>query len=137
MIKNFLLILTLLSTLTGCSYVKESMQKFDFLSFRMTGKTLFKSPKLVTMKQIHLGRVGNLDTMLMIKGKVEKLNPYGTYMVLSDKTAKMVVALTEIIDTNKSLSKLVDNQIEVIGSIERGPKGMPFLKAASVRVAKM
>ena len=126
----------LLATLTGCWKPAELPSIVDRLSFRYVGGTLFTNPDLLTMKEIHLDNGTLTGREIIVEGKVAVLGEHGTYLVLADDTARMLVLLTDL----DSMGPLIQNEkpkiLRVLGVVENGKKGLPQLRAHSVNLTK-
>jgi hypothetical protein len=100
--------------------------------FRETGGTLFSNPERLTLKEIHLDNGTLVGRQVVVEGVVQEVNPVGTFLVISDQSARLLVVLT---DLENAIGRLPKKQelLHVFGSIESGKKGLPFLKAVAVR----
>lgn len=119
--------------LSACSFQGNWEQALDNLSFQYFGITLFSTPSQVTMKEIHLDKGLLVGHEVVVAGRVQDVGSYNTFVVLSDKTARMLVVLTDVI-VNKSQMQLdLNNQeISVFGTVDYGRRGLPYVHARSV-----
>ena len=66
-----------------------------------------------------------------------EIGSYQTYMVLSDNTARMLVVLTEI-DFYDLIGEenLQGEEVKILGMVDYGKKGLPYILAKSIIVSK-
>jgi hypothetical protein len=118
--------------LTGC-WQRESLPHLvDHISFRWIGGTLFTNPDLLTMKEIHLDNGTLSGREIIIEGKVAEVSPHGTYLVLIDDTARMLVVLTDMQGAQTYLNAEKPKALRVLGTVESGKKGLPQIRAHSL-----
>jgi hypothetical protein len=128
-----LLFLTAL-TQVGCQRELEHLiETVEGLTFKAAGVTLLSNPASVSIKELRLS--GNsTESEVVISGKVEERSDNSTYFVISDDSARMLVVTT---DLTPRMSEVVfkgadGSTVKVIGRVEIGRKGLPFLKASAV-----
>lgn len=133
----FASIVMVLFLLTGCQKELEGlMQTVEGLTYKATGVTILSNPASVSIKELRLS--GNkLASEVVIEGKVEERSDNSTYFVISDETARMLVVTT---DLTPRMSEVVfkgveGSSVKVIGRVEIGKKGLPFLKASAITAA--
>lgn len=119
--------------LVGCSVYKGATSQVDLFLYKNIGYTLFSSPSFVDIKQIHLGRVGNLQEKVLVRGKVSEVNKLGTYLLLSQHNVKLVIDLSQLSLVRQEFAENKPEYLEVVGEVERSFKGMPFVKALALR----
>ncbi len=123
-------------TLVGCGGVNEIKQELDFYSFRITGGTLFSKPNQVTTKELHFDTGRLLGREVILEGKVEEIGSFLTYLVVSDDSGRMLIVLTNIEDLDAGFSTKKVKIIKILGSVERGKKGLPYILARSINVVE-
>lgn len=100
--------------------------------FRETGGTLFSNPERLTLKEIHLDNGTLVGRQVVVEGVVQEVSPVGTFLVIADQSARLLVVLTDVDNAVGSLPKKQD-LLHIFGTIESGKKGLPFLKAVALR----
>lgn len=128
-----LLILFLFFPLFACQPLSELATASDDYTFTRFGKTLFKRYGFVTMKEIHLDKTMLLGHKVVVEGEVLELGRYKTYMVVSDNTARMLVVLSGVPSSMGLDEKIVGKRIKILGHIEDGKKGLPFVQASALQ----
>jgi len=113
----------------GCQGVRQSV---DHRSFRWFGGTIFSEPGQVTMKEIHLDSGNLLGHEVIVEGTVVKRGEYFTHLIISDETARMLVVLTNMDLSEELLKKHSPKMLRVLGTVERGKKGLPFVLARAL-----
>lgn len=130
-------VLILLYTSFGCKQGKELQKYVDYQAFEHIGGTLFSTPSQVTMKEIHLDKGLLFGREVMLKGQIIEIGSYQTYMVLSDNTARMLVVLTDL-DFYDTIGEenLQGKEVKILGMVDYGKKGLPYILAKSIVVNK-
>ena len=117
-------------TCYGCNFQVESIPKtIDLNSFSWIGSTLFADPPTVSMKEVHLESTLLLGREVIVEGKVIELGDFGTYLVLADEGARMLVVITEIGELELRPEDIGQANIRVLGSVNNGKKGLPYIQA--------
>lgn len=101
----------------------------------MTGGTLFLEPTLVTTKEIHFDAGRLLGATVLLSAAVEELGKHDTYIVVSDGSGRMLVVLTNLEDSGFVKNDLKEKKVEILGTVERGKKGLPYILARSVKLS--
>jgi hypothetical protein len=96
------------------------------------GSTIFSSPERLTLKEIHLDNGTLVGRQVIVEGVVEDVSPVGTFLVVSDHSARLLVVLTDVGHILSVLPKKSES-LQVLGSIESGKKGLPFVRALALR----
>ncbi|MBF0442624.1 MAG: hypothetical protein HQK54_12025 [Oligoflexales bacterium] len=120
--------------LSGCGLnIRDNL---DYISFNLLGKTYLKSRKSINTKEAHFNSDELLGKEVIITGNVESIGKFYTHLLVKDDTGKILVVLTQIESAEKDLDlKKSDNKkVKVLGTIERGKRGLPFLMAKAIRV---
>jgi len=107
----------------------------DTLAFRLLGGTLFAHPDLLTMKEIHLDTGALKGKQVIVEGSVDEVSEHGTYLVLTDTSARLLVVLTDL-EQGGSMVRGGNKQLRVLGTIESGKKGLPYVMARSLNVTE-
>lgn len=118
----------------SCEKIENFKRGIDYSSFSWSGGTLFSEPSIVTTKEIHFDLERYLNNEIIIKGKVEVLGKFDTHLVISDSSGKMLIVLTHIEHAKELLSEQLAQNIGILGSVQRGKKGLPFVLAKSIKL---
>ncbi len=121
---------------TGCLRQESAPQLVDHVSFHFIGGTLFTNPDLLTMKEIHLDNGTLTGREIIVEGRVAEVSPHGTYLVLVDDTARMLVVLTDMESGGPFLKSEKPKSLRVLGTVESGKKGLPQIRAHSLNLMK-
>jgi hypothetical protein len=110
--------------------IRESL---DLWSFSLVGSMLFDSVPLEDLRGVHLAGAGLVNRDVLVSGVIELSGAEGTYLVLSDASARMLVDTTKL--TASGLSKLSGRgkAVFVHGEVKTGDKGHVYLLANAVR----
>ena len=115
--------------LTQCS---EYEQNVDLWVFKWSGGTLFSAPNPLSVKEVHLPDESVPEGRVQVVGQVVEVGQYGTHVVISDSSARLLVVLTEL-EFEDALTELrVDQEIGVMGNVVSGKKGLPYLQALAL-----
>ncbi|MDD9950904.1 MAG: hypothetical protein OXT67_04990 [Zetaproteobacteria bacterium] len=117
---------------TGCGWQGSRVvsRRLDSFFFGLTGTTLFSTLPTVTVKEIHLDKGLLLGQNIQITGQVVDVGEFGTYAVLADDTARMLIVLTDMDASSLRAPALqTDGKYHywVMGSVDYGKRGLPFL----------
>ena len=128
------LLLALASVLVFSScYDKLTLTSYvDRKSFEITGATIFSQPGKITTKEIHFASGNLLGREIVIEGNIVKTGKFYTHLVLTDESGRMLIVLTKIEDAEEILKGKKPDKIKVLGTIERGKKGLPYVLAKSL-----
>lgn len=110
----------------GCRPISEFVDYRTFVSF---GGTLFSSPQTVSMKELHLDSGTLLGKDVVIEGEIVSRAAEDTHVVMADESARMMVVLAKIPQADKMLKDDKIQYLRVLGTVERGKKGLPFVMA--------
>ncbi len=121
--------------LSGCWNGSVFSVIVDEWLFRETGGTLFSNPERLTLKEIHLDNGTLVGRQVIVEGLVQEVSSVGTFLVIADQSARLLVVLTEVDNTVGILPKRSE-LLHIFGTIESGKKGLPFLKAVALRSVK-
>ena len=133
MVQRIIQVVTFL-LISGCSELSKVGTSADVRLFDRFGWTIFSNPGLVTMKEIHLDKGLLGGQSVVIEGDVVELGKYNTHMVVSDNTARMLVVLTDVYWSLKLNEQIVGKKVKILGSVEDGKKGLPFVFARSFKI---
>ena len=122
----------LVGLLGGCNGSLSS--QVDDGLFRRWGRTLLSHPETLTLKEIHLGSGAYTGRDVISAGKVVQWSEHGTYAVISDDEARMLVVLTELGGDAAGVASGEAKFVRVLGTLERGRKGLPVLRAHALSV---
>lgn len=121
---------------TGCWRQESVPHLIDHKSFELVGGTLFTNPDLLTMKEIHLDNGTLTGREIIVEGKVAEVSPHGTYLVLVDDTARMLVVLTDMESGGPLVQLEKPKTLRVLGTVESGKKGLPQIRAHALNLLK-
>ncbi len=119
-------------SLSSCQSIDEVSRGVDAWSFSHTGGTVFSSPFQVTTKQLHFDTGELFGKDIVLEGDVEYFGESFTHLLMVDKEGKMLVVTTELMDTYQDFRNIKTARVRVLGRLERGKKGLPYLLARSV-----
>ncbi|MES2746386.1 MAG: hypothetical protein V4655_13225 [Bdellovibrionota bacterium] len=130
--KSVTLILVAALALSACQSASDLGTNLDTWSFSRTGGTVFTSPFQVTTKQLHFDTGELFGKDIVLEGDVEYFGAAFTHLLLADKEGKMLVVTTNLTDSYKEFGETKAARIRVLGRLERGKKGLPYLMARAV-----
>lgn len=122
--------------MAGCHGEKTVMQVMDDAAFSWTGGTVFSDPGQLTMKELHFDDGKLLGREVIIEGEIISTGKFYTYLVLGDESGRMLVVLTHLEEAEEFLKTGNPKVIKVLGTVERGKKGLPYILARSVSSVK-
>ena len=70
----------------------------------------------------------------MISGDVVEVSEHFTYMVIRDEQARMLVVLTGLESAGPTLRRMNPKSVRILGVVESGQKGLPYVIARSLNV---
>lgn len=126
-----IMLLGLLLTL-GCARKAGMKESIDYVAFEYTGGTFFSEPERVSTKELHLDGGQLTGKEVIIEGDIISLGKYATHLMVGDDSGKLLVVLTALEDADVKMKNRENRPIKILGSIERGRKGLPYLLARSV-----
>lgn len=130
MLRYFWLVFS--SMASGCS-AKNLHDRLDMLSFEKFGGTLFSNPTQVSTKDILFDGSPLSGAPVIIEGHAAEVDKHRTYLIIQDNFGRLLVVLTNVSNSplvGKGLSGSM--RIRILGSIDHGKKGLPFLIARSL-----
>lgn len=135
MLNKSVILVSALFLLIGCTAREPDFKTRVNLSlFEYFGSVFLLDVKEVTAKDIHLA-AGTLDVgLLILRGEIVSVDKFYTSLVVSDKTGRILAILTDIDDIDEKLSKKATGPISLLGQLDQGKKGLPFLKVKSIYV---
>jgi hypothetical protein len=110
--------------------IRESI---DLWTFSNTGMMLFDSIPLEEMRGVHLAGTGLINRDVLVKGRVELSGVGGTYLVVSDNSARMLVDLTRISADSDRSPPRSGKSVYVHGEVKSSEKGHVYLVANAIR----
>lgn len=110
--------------------IRESL---DLWTFSSLGTMFFDSVPLEQMRGVHLAGAGMINRDVLVKGRVEISGSAGTYVVVSDESARMLVDMTRISAENNRSTPKPGKAIYVHGEVKSSEKGHIYLVANAVR----
>ncbi len=128
-----LVLFLMASFLTACSDGGSILRSIDSWVFGKYGSTLFERPEEVTqIRGVHLGLDNLGQNSIVIQGLVEEASPNGTYVVISDQSGRLLVVLSQLALEEQGAIGLKNKTLRVLGTLESGKKGLPYLKARAM-----
>ena len=110
--------------------IRESL---DLIVFSATGTMVFDSVPLEDIRGVHLAGAGLLNHDVLVTGTVEFAGAGGTYLVLTDSSARMLVDTTRVSAAGQSLESRRGKVVIIHGEVKSGEKGHIYLLANAVR----
>ena len=121
--------------ISGCNSSNWSTT-MDESYFEWFGATLFSKPTVTTTKKIRFDSSLMLGKQVVIEGPIVEISDHFTYMVIADKTARMLINLTEIPEAKHFFDSRKPRILKVLGTVESGKKGLPFIMAQSMSIVR-
>jgi hypothetical protein len=132
--RNAICLGLLILSITGCKDESNGIfQSLNSLLFKTFGFSISNNASSLSIKELRLS--GNIiESEVEIVGQVEEISSNGTYFVISDQTARLLVVTTELLPNVRDVvfENSKGSLVRVIGKVEIGKKGLPFLKASAV-----
>ena len=128
----FLAVLSIASI--SCEQPRGLAGEIDNAYFRLTGKTLVEEPVQLSTKELHLDTGTLIGRKVILAGDVIFVGEFATYAVVSDDSGRMLVKLTGIKNAESTMAKLKSKKLRVLGTLERGKKGLPYLVAEAIAI---
>jgi hypothetical protein len=116
----------------SCERPWRFTKEIDNAYFRISGKTLVEEPVQLSTKELHLDTGTLVGRKVILAGEVAFVGEYATYVVVSDDSGRILVKLTDIKNAESVMAKLKSKKLSVLGTLERGKKGLPFLVAEAI-----
>lgn len=101
------------------------------LVFEKTGIPLQFGVSSASLKELHLSRLIAPDRNLLVKGDVVEAGEGGTFIVIEDGQAKIMVDVTAV--DPGILKGVIGKRVEILGRFSGGKKGLPLLVASALR----
>lgn len=116
--------------LSGC--YDGTAKWIDRIGFELVGGTLVESPSLVTLKQIHFDVGSILGQSVVVSGSLVRMGEFGTHLLLEDDSARLLVVMTDLDPRSSWVRTRPGQRVRILGTVERGKKGLPYLQARAV-----
>jgi len=125
-------------TLSSCSRSEGGRERtiresLDLIVFSETGVMIFDSVPLEDLRGVHLAGAGLLNHDVLVSGTVELAGAGGTYFILTDSSARMLVDTTRVSAAGQSLESKRGKTVIIHGEVKSGEKGHIYLLANAVR----
>jgi hypothetical protein len=117
----------------SCQKIQGLKDDIDVTSFAWTGGTVFGEPFQVTTKQLHFDTGDLFGKDVILEGDILERGESSTHLVMADPDGRILVVLTAVDDSYRLLGEQAINRVKILGRLERGKKGLPYLLAKSVR----
>lgn len=118
--------------LTGCWGGRSLPEAVDDYSFNLTGGTVFSDPSQVTTKELHFDTGHLMGKEVILEGSIVSTGKYFTHLVMNDDSGRMLVVLTHLEKAEDLLKDKELDRVKVLGTVERGKKGLPYILARSL-----
>ena len=122
----------MLALLVGCGNGEEIKPWVDYKSFRWFGGTLFSKPVKITTKEVHFGLGQLLGREVILEGEVTSVGKFVTHMIVRDQQGQLLVVTRSL--GFRSELQAAKKPIRILGSVEQGKRGLPYLLARSATV---
>ncbi len=124
---------------SGCKDDSNGIfNSLNSMIFKSFGFSLGNNALNLSIKELRLS--GNItESEVEIEGQVEEVSSNNTYFVISDQTARLLVVTTDLLPKVRDVvfEKGKGSSVKVIGKVEIGKKGLPFLKASAVTTSEV
>lgn len=138
MMRRFWLSILLVCWVVSCSRseggrartIRESIDLWTFSTF---GTMVFDSVPLEDLRGVHLAGAGLLNRDVLVSGMVDSLGSEGTYLILTDASARMLVDTTRISAAERTRDGLRGQRLIIHGEVKSGEKGHIYLMANALR----
>jgi hypothetical protein len=94
---------------------------------------VFDSVPLEDLRGVHLAGAGLLNRDVLVSGTVDAMGSEGTYIVLTDASARMLVDTTRLSAAGFSRESLRGRRLIIHGEVKSGEKGHIYLMANALR----
>ena len=129
-----LIAVILLATLGGCRKPLRITGPIDQAAFDHLGGTIFSDPEQITIKEVQLDNGVRLGQEIIIEGTVLSIGKYDTHLIVQDKTGQLLIVLTRLNPPAIMIPGFSPKQIRVLGTLERGNRGLPYIMARSINI---
>lgn len=89
--------------------------------------------KTITAKELHLDSGKLTNVPVVVEGQILATGDQFTHLLLSDDSGRILVQLTQLPEIEDYFRRFKPSRIKVIGILERGKKGLPYLVADTVK----
>ena len=117
-------IIMLLLGVSACS-------KLRAVIFEKTGIPIEFNVSTATMKELHLNGLVAPGKYILVWGIVMEAGEGGTFIVIEDEYAKVMVDVTSL--EQSLIQSSLGKKVEVLGRFSGGKKGLPLLIASAMR----
>ena len=125
--------LVLMLVMSGCSAGDDMNQYFNRLNFSLTGGSFFSDASEVSVKQVLLDNGTLLGREVILEGELVDAGDFATHMIVKDNSGQLLVLLTDVDKIIRNIKEVEASEVvRVLGTVERGQMGLPYLGAISV-----
>ena len=110
--------------------VRESLDLWTFSTF---GTMVFDSVPLENFRGVHLAGAGLLNRDVLVSGVIDAMGAQGTYIVLTDDSARMLVDTTRLSASGFGKEGIRGKRFVIHGEVKSGEKGHIYLLANALR----
>ncbi len=121
---------------TSCKQSQTALQRLDLWGFRLFGQSLLSDTGYVRIKEVHLNNRVLLGKPVIVAGTLQRVGAQHTYLVMADKSAKLVVDLTKLSAAERARldnTRQDPTRLKVFGVVGINNKGHPHLLAKALR----
>lgn len=121
------------TSLLSCYGKRPISSLMDQYWFNLTGSTFLSETPELPLKAIQFDNGSLIGREIIIEGSIVKVGQFLSHMVLADNTGRMLVVLTDIVEAGKLIGPSENGSMRILGTVERGKKGLPFVQAKSLK----
>ena len=136
---KFIIIVFSFLYLSACKVdtYRSTQYSLNQFFFKHTGSPLWDYKLFSNLKEFHLEYHNLIGQRVVVLGYLKKLNSAGTFLILADNTAQILVATSSLASKIDLFSSFVENQKVLIwGQIQSGKRSLPLLMADSMILSK-
>ena len=104
----------------------------DTAGFVYLGTTVMTDTDTLTTKELHFDTGRLIGRKVIVEGEVLAWGEHSTHIVVKDGYGRLLVVTNKIPDLRHDIGKDKPERIRVLGTVERGKKGLPYLLATSI-----
>ena len=119
--------------LSACKLDRSGNDWIDRLSFEISGTTIVSKARQVSLKEVLLDSGLLAGRSVIVEGQVEEWNPLGTYLILNDESARVLVVLTKLGRPEEATFSEPLGRMKILGLVQSGKRGLPFIQATVLR----
>ena len=78
----------------------------------------------------------NLIQMRRFPKCIVNIGKYMTHLIISDEEARMLIVLTDLTAAKNTIKRETPQLLRVLGMVERGKKGLPYVLAKALNIVE-